>query len=61
MDDISLSETDLQGVIFLSITAGREIPNAILRAETVHDIFVPALPEKGINSLSDMIMNEGTS
>ena len=43
------------------ITAGREVPNAILKAETVHDIFVPALPEMGIKSLSGMMMSEGTS
>ena len=42
-------------------TAGREVPNAILKAETVHDIFVPALPEKGVKALSEMIMTEGTS
>ena len=42
-------------------TAGREVPNAILKAETVHDIFVPVLPEMGIKSLSGMIMSEGTS
>ena len=41
--------------------AGREVPNAILKAETVHDIFVPALPEKGVKSLSEFIMTEGTS
>ena len=54
---MSFSRTDLQ----VYQTAGREVPNAILRAETVHDIFVPALPEKGVKSLSDMVMNEGTS
>ena len=32
-----------------------------MKAETVHDIFVPALPEKGIKSLSEFIMSEGTS
>ena len=42
-------------------TAGREVPNAILKAETVHDIFVPALPENGIKTLSEFIKNEGTS
>ena len=42
-------------------TAGRHLPNAILKAETVHDIFVPVLPEKGVKSLSDFIMTEGTS
>ena len=42
-------------------SAGREVPNAILKAETVHGIFVPALPEKGIKSLSEFIMIEGTS
>ena len=42
-------------------TAGREVPNAILKAETVHGIFVPALPEKGVKTLSEFIMTEGTS
>ena len=42
-------------------TAGRNVPNAILKAETVHEIFVPALPEKGVESLSEFIMTEGTS
>jgi hypothetical protein len=42
-------------------TAGREVPNAILKAETVHGIFVPELPEKGVKSLSEMLMIEGTS
>jgi hypothetical protein len=51
------SDIDYQGYH----TAGREVPNAILKAETVHDIFVPVLPEKGVKSLSDMVMNEGTS
>jgi len=45
----------------MQINAGRHVPNAILRAETVHDIFVPALPEKGVKSLSEFIGNEGTS
>ena len=42
-------------------TAGREVPNAILKADTVHGIFVPALPENGIKSLSDLITIQGTS
>jgi len=45
----------------MQINAGREVPNAILTAETVHDIFKPVLPEKGIKSLSEMIMSENTS
>jgi len=45
----------------MQIHAGRQVPNAILKAEIVHDIFVPALPEKGVKSLSEMIMIEGTS
>jgi len=45
----------------LQINAGREVPNAILKAETLHSIFVPALPEKGIKSLSEFITIEGTS
>jgi hypothetical protein len=32
-----------------------------LKAETVNDIFVPVLPEKGVQSLSEFIMAEGTS
>jgi hypothetical protein len=32
-----------------------------LKAETVHDIFVPTLPDKGVQSLSEFIMSEGTS
>ena len=57
------SDIDLTRLsIYLSLhTAGREVPNAILKAETVHDIFVPVLPEKGIKSISEMIMTEGTS
>ena len=42
-------------------TAGREVPNAILKAETVRDIFVPALPYKGVKSLSEFAKIEGTS
>jgi CubicO group peptidase (beta-lactamase class C family) len=45
----------------MQIHAGREVPNAILKAETVHDIFVPTLPEKGVKSISEMIRTEGTS
>jgi hypothetical protein len=41
-------------------TAGREVPNAILKAETVHDIFVPALPEKGVKSLSEFVTSEAS-
>ena len=57
MISLRISETNLQGYD----AAGQEVPSAILRTETVHDIFVPALPEKGLKSLYDMIMNEGTS
>ena len=42
-------------------TAGREVPNAILKAETVHSIFVPVLPENGIKSLSEFVMTKGIS
>jgi len=47
----------------MQIHAGRPVPNAILKAETVHDIFVPALPEKGVKSLSEyfQVMSESTS
>jgi len=45
----------------MQIHAGREVHNAILKAETVHGIFVPALAEKGVKSLSESIMSEGTS
>jgi len=45
----------------MQIHAGRHVPNAILKAETVHDIFVPALPEKAAQSLSEFIMSEGVS
>ena len=41
-------------------TAGRHLPNAILKAETVHGIFVPALSEKGAKSLSELVMSENT-
>ena len=41
--------------------AGRHVPNAIVKAETVHDIFVPVLPEKGVKSLSEFTMSEGIS
>ena len=42
-------------------TAGRPVPNAILKAETVHDIFIPSLPEKGVKSLSELLKTEGNS
>jgi len=45
----------------LQINAGREVPNAILKAETVHSIFMPASPEKGIKSLSKFMGIEGAS
>jgi len=45
----------------MQIHAGRHVPNAILKAETVHDIFVPVLPEKAVQSLSEFIMSEGVS
>jgi len=45
----------------MQIHAGRPVPNAILKAETVHDIFVPALPEKGVKSLSESLKIEGSS
>jgi len=45
----------------MQIHAGRHLPNAILKAETIHDIFVPSLPEKGVKSLSEHVMSEGTS
>jgi len=45
----------------MQIHAGRHVPDAILKAELVHGIFVPALPEKGVKSLSEFIGNEGTS
>ena len=41
-------------------TAGREVPNAILKSETVHNILVPALPEKGVKCLSEFIMSEAS-
>ena len=50
--------TLIDGVI---IKAGQQVINAILKAETVHDIFVPVLPEKGVKSLSEFIATEGTS
>ena len=43
------------------VTAGQPVPNAILKAETVHDIFVPALPEKGVKSLAEVLKAEGSS
>jgi CubicO group peptidase (beta-lactamase class C family) len=45
----------------MQIHDGQQVPNAILKAETVHDIFVPMLPEKGVESLSEFVMTEGTS
>jgi hypothetical protein len=33
----------------------REVPNAILKAGTLHNIFDPALPEKGVKSLSAFV------
>ena len=55
----SSSRTLINKIIYY--TAGRNVPNPILKAETVHEIFVPALPEKGVESLSEFIMTEGTS
>ena len=43
------------------LKAGRQVPNAILKAETVRDIFVPVLSGKGVKSLSEFIATEGTS
>ena len=48
-------------LIKITFIAGQKVPNAILEAETVHDIFVPMLPEKGVKSLSEMVMVEGAS
>ena len=40
---------------------GQGVPNAILKAETVNHVFIPALPEKGVKSLSEFLKTEGTS
>ncbi|KJA25269.1 hypothetical protein HYPSUDRAFT_199807 [Hypholoma sublateritium FD-334 SS-4] len=44
----------------LQINAGRLVPNALFKAETVHQLFVPALTDKGSESLSAMVMIPGT-
>jgi len=44
----------------MQIHAGREVHNAILKAETVHHIFVPALPEKGVKSFSEFVNKEAS-
>jgi hypothetical protein len=41
-------------------TAGVEVANPILKAESVRSIFTPALTEQGSNSLSDFIMTKGS-
>ena len=43
----------------LFYAAGRLVPNALLKAETVHQLFVPALTDKGSESLSAMVMLPG--
>ena len=43
----------------LFYAAGRLVPNALLKAETVHQLFVPALTDKGSESLSAMVMIPG--
>jgi len=45
----------------MQIHAGQEVPNAILKAEIVHDIFVPVLSEKAAKSVSEYVMTEGIS
>ncbi|KAF8964756.1 beta-lactamase/transpeptidase-like protein [Flammula alnicola] len=44
----------------LQINAGRPVVNPILKEETVHQIFEPALTEKGAKSLSEFITLPGT-
>jgi hypothetical protein len=46
---------------FFNPKAGRQVPNAILKVETVHDIFTPALPEKGVKTISELTRTEGIS
>ena len=41
--------------------AGRQVPKAILKSETVHKLFVPALPEKAAKSFVECSRIEGTS
>jgi DNA-binding protein len=52
------SDIDINKVTYH--TAGRKVTNAILKAETVHDVFVPALPEKGVKSFSEFVMSEAS-
>ncbi|KDR77244.1 hypothetical protein GALMADRAFT_246540 [Galerina marginata CBS 339.88] len=44
----------------MQINAGRSVKNAILKQETVRQIFIPTLPEAGSKSLSDFNMVPGT-
>ncbi|KAF8964753.1 beta-lactamase [Flammula alnicola] len=44
----------------MQINAGRPVANPILNEETVRQIFVPALAEKGSQSLSEFVMVPGT-
>jgi len=44
----------------LQINAGRLVPDALFKAETVHQLFVPALTNIGSEALSAMVMVPGT-
>lgn len=44
----------------MQINAGRPVANPILKVDTVRQIFVPALSDKGSKSLSEFSMAEGT-
>ncbi|KAF9485646.1 beta-lactamase/transpeptidase-like protein [Pholiota conissans] len=44
----------------LQINACKNIANPIFRTETLHQLFIPALTEKGSKSLSDFLMVPGT-
>ncbi|KAF4613164.1 hypothetical protein D9613_011100 [Agrocybe pediades] len=44
----------------MRINAGLHVPNPILSTRTVREMFVPALTEKGSQSLSELVMAPGT-
>ncbi|PPQ92178.1 hypothetical protein CVT25_008952 [Psilocybe cyanescens] len=43
----------------MQINANRSVKNPILKQETVHQMFIPALTDKGSKSLSDLVMAPG--
>lgn len=44
----------------MTVIAGLFLPNALFKAETVFQLFEPALTEKGSKALSELVMVPGT-